>query len=275
MSKACSSGLSSEAFPSAALIPPSAAPEWLRVGWSFETSATSAPASNASIAARMPAQPAPIDEYVVGSPPSGADAIGSPAAARRRAPTPAEATIARTWTSTPALPRLGSTARRDAWWVAPARDGRRPRRASASTRSSRRSRARTTATRRAARLPLAVLLARPREPVRARPAVLARAPRPLGAARASRSPVTTTARRTTARSSWLPARLRRRRPRRRRYRGESRVPVRPPERAPLLPLLRDRRRSASSGTTPVRAFFFETATARSSSASASARSCCS
>ena len=40
-------------------MPPSAAPEWLRVGWSFETMATSAPASNASIAARMPAQPAP------------------------------------------------------------------------------------------------------------------------------------------------------------------------------------------------------------------------
>src|SRR5207244_7390094 len=44
----------------AALIPPSAAPEWLRVGWIFETIATSAPASNASIAARMPARPAPI-----------------------------------------------------------------------------------------------------------------------------------------------------------------------------------------------------------------------
>ena len=37
MSKACFSGSSSDAFPSAALIPPSAAPEWLRVGWSFET----------------------------------------------------------------------------------------------------------------------------------------------------------------------------------------------------------------------------------------------
>ena len=59
MSKAWRSGLSSPAFPSGALIPPSAAPEWLRVGWSFETSATSAPASNASIAARIPAQPAP------------------------------------------------------------------------------------------------------------------------------------------------------------------------------------------------------------------------
>src|SRR5512144_2856975 len=40
-------------------MPPSAAPEWLRVGWSFEITATSAPASCASIAARMPAQPAP------------------------------------------------------------------------------------------------------------------------------------------------------------------------------------------------------------------------
>ena len=59
MSKACDSGLSSPAFPSAALIPPSAAPEWLRVGWSLETIATSAPASCASIAARIPAQPAP------------------------------------------------------------------------------------------------------------------------------------------------------------------------------------------------------------------------
>src|SRR5262249_16923335 len=46
-------------LPSAALMPPSAAPEWLRVGWSFETTATRAPASCASIAARMPAQPAP------------------------------------------------------------------------------------------------------------------------------------------------------------------------------------------------------------------------
>src|SRR6478609_5527051 len=40
-------------------MPPSAAPEWLRVGWSFEMTATSAPASYASIAARIPAQPAP------------------------------------------------------------------------------------------------------------------------------------------------------------------------------------------------------------------------
>src|SRR4051812_17624613 len=40
-------------------MPPSAAPEWLRVGWSLEMTATSAPASYASIAARIPAQPAP------------------------------------------------------------------------------------------------------------------------------------------------------------------------------------------------------------------------
>ena len=43
MSKACFSGLSSAVLPSAALMPPSAAPEWLRVGWSFETTATFAP----------------------------------------------------------------------------------------------------------------------------------------------------------------------------------------------------------------------------------------
>src|SRR3954452_12315702 len=40
-------------------MPPSAAPEWLRVGWSFEMTPTFAPASYAAIAARMPAQPAP------------------------------------------------------------------------------------------------------------------------------------------------------------------------------------------------------------------------
>ena len=50
---------SSEALPRAALIPPSAAPEWLRTGWILEMSATSAPASCASMAARIPAQPAP------------------------------------------------------------------------------------------------------------------------------------------------------------------------------------------------------------------------
>src|SRR2546423_1678176 len=50
---------SSAAFPRAALIPPSAAPEWLRTGWILEINATSAPVSCASIAARMPAQPAP------------------------------------------------------------------------------------------------------------------------------------------------------------------------------------------------------------------------
>src|SRR5262249_3614266 len=40
-------------------MPRSAAPEWLRTGWILERRATSAPASKASIAARMPAQPAP------------------------------------------------------------------------------------------------------------------------------------------------------------------------------------------------------------------------
>src|SRR4051794_5305786 len=59
VSKACVSAESGPAFPSAALMPPSAAPEWLRVGCSFEMTPTFAPASCASIAARMPAQPAP------------------------------------------------------------------------------------------------------------------------------------------------------------------------------------------------------------------------
>src|SRR6266566_6828699 len=40
-------------------MPPSAAPECDRVGWIFEIIATFAPASKASMAARMPAQPAP------------------------------------------------------------------------------------------------------------------------------------------------------------------------------------------------------------------------
>src|SRR3954447_9694990 len=40
-------------------MPPSAEPEWERVGCSLETIATSAPARLASIAARMPARPAP------------------------------------------------------------------------------------------------------------------------------------------------------------------------------------------------------------------------
>ena len=59
VSNVCVSGLSSVALPSAALMPPSAEPEWERVGWSFETTATSAPARRASIAARIPARPAP------------------------------------------------------------------------------------------------------------------------------------------------------------------------------------------------------------------------
>src|SRR3954454_8271862 len=41
-------------------MPPSAAPECERVGWSFEMIATSAPASCAAMAARIPAQPPPI-----------------------------------------------------------------------------------------------------------------------------------------------------------------------------------------------------------------------
>ena len=59
MSKVWLSGLSSVSLPSAALMPPWAAPEWLRTGWTFVTSATSAPASCAAMAARIPARPAP------------------------------------------------------------------------------------------------------------------------------------------------------------------------------------------------------------------------
>ena len=43
MSNAWISGESSAALPSAALMPPSAAPEWLRVGCSFEITPTFAP----------------------------------------------------------------------------------------------------------------------------------------------------------------------------------------------------------------------------------------
>jgi len=42
------------------LIPPWAAPEWLRTGCILETIATSAPKLAASTAARMPASPPPI-----------------------------------------------------------------------------------------------------------------------------------------------------------------------------------------------------------------------
>src|SRR5262249_24353768 len=70
------SGESSAAFPRAALIPPSAAPEWLRVGWSLEIIATSAPASKAAMAARMPAQPAATTR-TSSSPITSSDATGS------------------------------------------------------------------------------------------------------------------------------------------------------------------------------------------------------
>ena len=40
-------------------MPPCAAPEWLRTGWTLVTRATSAPASCAAMAARIPARPAP------------------------------------------------------------------------------------------------------------------------------------------------------------------------------------------------------------------------
>src|SRR3979490_1994308 len=57
-------------------MPPSAAPEWLRVGCSFEIIATSAPASKAAMAARMPAQPAPTTRTRC-SPTTSADATSS------------------------------------------------------------------------------------------------------------------------------------------------------------------------------------------------------
>src|ERR1700730_5417106 len=57
-------------------MPPSAAPEWLRVGCSFEIIATSAPASNAAMAARMPAQPAPTTRTSC-SPITSSDATSS------------------------------------------------------------------------------------------------------------------------------------------------------------------------------------------------------
>ena len=123
-------------------------------------------------------------------------------AGSREAPTPVEATIARTWTSTPALPSARPHRRRDAWWLAPVATGRRLCRASASTRSSPRSRARTTATRSGGADYLSPFYSPDVESLFGiEPAVLAGAPRPLGAARTSRSLVTTTARRTTARSS--------------------------------------------------------------------------
>ena len=120
VSNACVSGESSPAFPSAALMPPSAAPEWLRVGWSFEMTATSAPASNASIAARMPAQPAPMTttSCAVSTTSNLAERACFPPVALRRGP------AAATSGSTPSncskfcaeergeLPRLGVVGRR-------------------------------------------------------------------------------------------------------------------------------------------------------------------
>src|SRR3954470_12350464 len=44
----------------AALIPPAAATEWLRTGWTFDRIATVAPARAAARAARWPARPAPM-----------------------------------------------------------------------------------------------------------------------------------------------------------------------------------------------------------------------
>src|SRR5207248_4635150 len=59
---------------------PSAAPECDRVGWIFEIIATFAPASKASMAARMPAQPAPTTRTSC-SPITFSDATASPRAA--------------------------------------------------------------------------------------------------------------------------------------------------------------------------------------------------
>src|SRR4029453_18056632 len=58
VSKVCHSQLSSSTFASAAAMPPCAAPVWERVGYSFEMTAVRAPGP-ASIAARIPAPPAP------------------------------------------------------------------------------------------------------------------------------------------------------------------------------------------------------------------------
>src|SRR3954447_21428653 len=58
VSKACDSQESS-GF-SAALMPPAAALEWLRTGWTLLMIATVAPARAAARAARWPASPAPM-----------------------------------------------------------------------------------------------------------------------------------------------------------------------------------------------------------------------
>src|ERR1700747_1690842 len=64
-------------------MPPSAAPECGRVGWIFEIIATSAPASKASIAARIPAQPAPTTS-------TSCFAITETTLAQGKGPTPGE-----------------------------------------------------------------------------------------------------------------------------------------------------------------------------------------
>src|SRR3954471_4942314 len=58
VSKACDSQLSSSC--SAALIPPCAALEWERTGWTLLMIPTETPCSAAASAARCPARPAPI-----------------------------------------------------------------------------------------------------------------------------------------------------------------------------------------------------------------------
>src|SRR5262245_4790464 len=63
-------------------MPPSAAPEWLRTGWIFETIATSTPASKASIAEGIPPQP-PLPTRTSRLAPTTLDATTTASPARR------------------------------------------------------------------------------------------------------------------------------------------------------------------------------------------------
>src|SRR5438128_2078752 len=97
-------------------MPPSAAPECERVGWIFEIIATSAPASKASIAARMPAQPAPttstscfaITRTDASAP---ADAVGAGTVGRRRPGTYVEIGLRGRLLRRRSLPRLSRAER--------------------------------------------------------------------------------------------------------------------------------------------------------------------
>ena len=139
----------------------------------------------------------------------------------------------------PALPSLGSTARRDTWWVAPVADRRRARRSSASTRSSSRSRASNYRYEEGGASYLSPFFSPDVESaLRHRPAVLAGAPRALGAARPS-GHLLLLPQGVLPLVLPLAARLRGRRPEGLQRREPA--PADPPERPPLLPLLRDRR----------------------------------